>query len=59
MNGVAKGMLLMLVFLYIVSPLDLCPGPVDDLIMLMVGIAAQKRIGKGETQAKLYRPHIT
>lgn len=49
MNGVAKGMLLALVFLYIVSPLDLCPGPIDDLIVLMVGIAAQKRIGKGET----------
>ncbi len=45
MNGVAKGMLLVLVFLYIVSPLDLCPGPIDDLIVLMLGIAAQKMIG--------------
>ncbi len=49
MNGVAKGMLLALVFLYIVSPLDLFPGPIDDLIALLAGIAAQKRIGKGET----------
>ena len=45
MNGVAKGMLLVLVFLYIVSPVDLCPGPIDDLIVLMLGIAAQKMIG--------------
>ncbi len=45
MNGIAKGMLLVLVFLYIVSPVDLCPGPIDDLIVLMFGIAAQKMIG--------------
>ena len=49
MNGVAKGMLLAFAFLFIVSPLDLCPGPIDDLIVLLAGIAAQKRIGKGET----------
>ena len=44
MNGVAKGMLLVLMILYIVSPLDLCPGPIDDLIVLLVGIAAQKSV---------------
>ena len=44
MNGVAKGMLLVLVFLYIVSPVDLCPGPIDDLIVLMLGIASQKML---------------
>ena len=49
MSDIAKVMMIVLIFLYIVSPLDLCPGPVDDLIVLMVGIAAQKRIGKGET----------
>lgn len=44
MNGVAKGMLLVLMILYIVSPLDMCPGPIDDLIVLLVGIAAQKSL---------------
>lgn len=44
MGVVAKGMLIMLVILYIVSPIDLCPGPVDDFIVLLVGLAAQKGI---------------
>ena len=42
MNGAAKGMLIVLVVLYIVSPVDLCPGPVDDLIVLLVTLGAQK-----------------
>lgn len=42
MNGAAKGMLIVLVVLYIVSPVDLCSGPVDDLIVLLVALGAQK-----------------
>ena len=45
MNGVAKGMLIVLTILYLVSPIDLCPGPVDDFIILLVSLAAQKGIG--------------
>ena len=33
MNGVLKGMLLVLLIIYIVSPVDFCPGPVDDIIL--------------------------
>ena len=44
MNGVTKGMILVLMILYIVSPIDLCPGPIDDLIVLMAGIASQKSL---------------
>ena len=29
MNGVVKGMLLVLIILYVVSPIDFCPGPID------------------------------
>lgn len=46
MNGATKGMLIALVVLYIVSPIDLCPGPVDDLIVLLVALAAQKGSNK-------------
>lgn len=42
MNGVMKGMILVLMILYIVSPLDACPGPIDDIIVLLIGIAATK-----------------
>jgi len=39
-------MLIVLVILYIVSPVDLCPGPVDDIIVLLVSLAMQKGISK-------------
>lgn len=44
MNGIMKGMLIVLVLLYVVSPVDACPGPVDDLIVLLVGLASCKRL---------------
>lgn len=49
MSDIAKVMMIVLIFLYIVSPVDLCPGPVDDIIVLLVGIATQKRIGHDES----------
>ena len=42
MNGVAKGMILVLMILYIVSPIDACPGPIDDIIVLLIGLAVKK-----------------
>ena len=42
MNGVVKGMILVLMILYIVSPVDACPGPIDDLIVLLSGLASTK-----------------
>lgn len=48
MNDIVKGMLLVLMILYIVSPIDACPGPVDDLIVLVVGLAAQKALGAAD-----------
>ena len=39
MSGVLKGMLLVLLIIYIVSPVDLCPGPVDDIILLLCTIS--------------------
>ena len=48
MNGVMKGMILVLMILYIVSPIDACPGPIDDLIVLFIGLAARKQIGTNE-----------
>lgn len=48
MNGVMKGMILVLMIIYIISPIDACPGPIDDLIVLVIGLAAQKGIGATE-----------
>lgn len=38
MNGILKGMLVALIIVYIVSPVDLCPGPIDDIILLLFSI---------------------
>lgn len=42
MNDVAKGMIIILMILYVLSPIDACPGPIDDLIVILIGIAATK-----------------
>ena len=44
MEGVMKGMLIVLVILYIVSPVDFCPGPIDDILVILLAIAAQKKV---------------
>lgn len=44
-DSVLKGMILVVMILYIVSPIDACPGPIDDIIVLLLGIAARKKIG--------------
>ena len=38
MNGVLKGMLIVLLIIYIVSPVDFCPGPVDDIILILLSL---------------------
>ncbi len=44
MNNTGKILLIVFVILYIISPLDFAPGPLDDLMVLMLGLAARKRI---------------
>lgn len=48
MNNAVKGMILVLMILYIISPIDACPGPIDDVIVLLLGIAARKRLSEKE-----------
>lgn len=45
MNGVIKGMILVLMLIYVISPVDAMPGPIDDIIVMLMGIAARKGIG--------------
>lgn len=44
MNGAMKGMLFILMLLYVISPVDICPGPIDDLIVIMIYLASNKGI---------------
>lgn len=45
MDTLVKGMLLVLIILYVVSPIDAMPGPIDDIIVIFAGLAARKKIG--------------
>lgn len=46
MNKVVKGIIIVAVLLYVVSPVDAYQGPVDDLfaIMMAMGVAKSKSI---------------
>lgn len=33
-----------LLILYIISPIDAVPGPIDDIIVILIGLAARKKI---------------
>ena len=42
MSSAIKGMFIILAIIYIISPLDAAPGPIDDVIVALVGLAALK-----------------
>lgn len=44
MNNFMKGLVVMAVLMYIVSPIDACPGPIDDIIVLILGLASRKKL---------------
>ncbi len=43
MNRAMKVMLLVLAVLYWISPVDACPGPIDDILLMVLAILAQSR----------------
>lgn len=44
MNQITKLLLLVFVVLYVISPVDAVPGPIDDLIVILLSIAAQRKM---------------
>ena len=42
MTNSMKGILFILMILYVVSPLDLCPGPLDDAIVILMTLASNR-----------------
>ena len=42
-SKVIKAAILVLVIVYVLSPLDACPGPIDDVIVALIGLS----LGKG------------
>lgn len=43
MNTFMKIMLVVLAILYCVSPIDALPGPIDDIVVVALAFAAQKK----------------
>ena len=48
MNNLMKGLVIMAVLMYIVSPLDMAPGPIDDILILLLGLAARKNLSSND-----------
>lgn len=48
MNNIGKGLLTIFLVMYIVSPLDAMPGPIDDAIVLLIGLVMRKRLSDTE-----------
>ncbi len=40
-----KKLIIVLTILYMISPLDLAPGPLDDIIVMILGIAFSSVVG--------------
>ena len=41
-NGFVKTLVIVLVLLHIISPVDACPGIIDDVIIALVAVTANK-----------------
>lgn len=48
MNNCFKGLVIMAILMYIVSPVDAMPGPIEDIIVLLLGIASQKKLAEND-----------
>ena len=44
-NSFLKGILFALLVVYVVSPLDLAPGPMDDLLLILLSAMANSKKG--------------
>ena len=48
MNNSMKTLILVVVLVYVISPIDAVPGPIDDVIVALLGMAARKHLTAAE-----------
>ena len=48
MNNSMKTLILVVVLVYVISPIDAVPGPIDDVIVALLGMAARKHLTVAE-----------
>ena len=44
MNGVIKAGLIIFTLLYVLSPIDFMPGPIDDLLVIILQVVLQNKL---------------
>ena len=48
MNNSMKTLILVVVLVYVIAPIDAVPGPIDDVIVALLGMAARKHLTAAE-----------
>ena len=43
MNGFWKGFIVAMLIIYVISPVDFIPGPVDDIVLVLLSYVASRR----------------
>lgn len=46
MNDFWRALILVAMIVYLVAPIDGAPGPIDDVIILLIGAAARKSLAQ-------------
>lgn len=48
MGKFGKVVIVVIMLIYILSPVDVTPGPIDDVLVGLLGIAMTKKIGNND-----------
>ncbi len=46
MENFIKGIIVTIILIYILSPVDACPGPIDDLVVALLGLSKCRKLSK-------------
>lgn len=46
MKDLYKILLIGLIVMYVVSPVDACPGPIDDIIVMLLGTVVNRKLSE-------------
>lgn len=44
MDDFMRAAILIFMVLYLVSPIDACPGPIDDAVVILIGMALRRQL---------------
>ena len=53
MRNVIGIILIVVTIIYVICPIDACPGPIDDLIVAVLGVASSTALRKAGTKKEI------